>query len=111
MFNMLIYEGSKIPHYTKLWASMHNVCYISKACAVNDSGGQPRPVLPPSPKWLSYFPDFFCPKVILWLFAQLEIEAQRQIVSHQTFYIKKSFDTTTSGGRFGVVVVFYFKSR
>ena len=26
------------------------------------------------------------------------IEAQSQIFSHQTFYIKKSFDTTTFGG-------------
>ena len=38
------------------------------------------------------------PKMIVWLYAWLEIEAQSQIISHQTFYIKKSCDTATFGG-------------
>ena len=33
--------------------------------------------------------------MIVQLSAQLEIEAQSQMFSHQTFYIKKSFDIAT----------------
>ena len=32
--------------------------------------------------------------MIVWLYARLEIGVQSQIFSHQTFYVKKSFDTT-----------------
>ena len=32
------------------------------------------------------------------IYVRLEIEAQSQIVLHQTFYIKKSSDTVTSRG-------------
>ena len=55
-------------------------------------------VTPSVPKWLSYFREFFGPKMFVWLYARLQIEAQSQILSHQTFYIKKPFATTTSGG-------------
>ena len=41
---------------------------------------------------------FFGSKMIIQLSARIEIEAQSQIFSHQTFYVKKSFDTATSGG-------------
>ena len=34
--------------------------------------------------------------MIVWLSAQLEMEAQGQIFSHKTFYIKKSFATASS---------------
>ena len=44
------------------------------------------------------FPGFFGLKMIVQLYARLEIKAQSQIFSHQTFYIKKSYDSTTSGG-------------
>ena len=44
--------------------------------------------------------------MIVWLYAQIEVEAQSQIFLHQTFYIKKSYVTATSG----VVVVLYLKS-
>ena len=42
------------------------------------------------------FPGFFCPKMIVRLYARLEIEAQSQRFLHQTFYIKNSLDTATS---------------
>ena len=53
----------------------------------------------------------FCPKMIVWLYAWLEIEAQSQISSHKTFYVKKFFGAATIRDRFGVVVVLYFRSH
>ena len=53
---------------------------------------------PSVPKWLSYFSDKICSKMIVWLSARLEIETQSQIFLHQALCIKKFYDTTTSGG-------------
>ena len=50
------------------------------------------------PKMIVLLPGFLCSKMIVRLSGQLEIEAQSQIFLHQTFYMKKSFETTTSGG-------------
>ena len=43
------------------------------------------------------FFGIFCPKNIVVISAQLEFEV-KIIFSHQAFYIKKYFDTATSGG-------------
>ena len=51
---------------------------------------------PSVPKLIVLFFGIFCPKNIVVLSAQLEIEV-KIIFSHQAFYIKKSFDTATSG--------------
>ena len=48
--------------------------------------------------------------MIVQLSARPEIEAQSQILSHQTFYIKSLWHRSLCG-HFGVVVVFYFKSH
>ena len=52
-------------------------------------------------------PFFFRLKMIVQVSSKLE----SHIFSHQTFYIKKSFDTATSGGVFLVFVIFYCESH
>ena len=41
---------------------------------------------------------FFAPKWLSDFLSEEKFEAQSQIISRQTFIIKKSLDTTTSGG-------------
>ena len=56
-------------------------------------------------------PGFFCPRMIVRWTARLEIEAQSQIFSHQTIYIKRFFWHRNFRGHFEVFVVFYPKSH
>lgn len=53
----------------------------------------------------------FRPIMIVWLSTWLEIEAQSQMILHQTFYTKQVFLHHNFRRRFGVVFVFYFKSH
>ena len=67
-------------------------------------------LLPPSQNDCPYPRIFFGPKMIVRLRAQLEIEAQSQIFSHQSVYIKEYFDSAISG-TFWSSCVFYLKSH
>ena len=49
------------------------------------------------PKTIVLLPGFFLSQNDCPVSAQLEIEVQSQLFLHKTFYIKKSFDTATSG--------------
>jgi hypothetical protein len=53
---------------------------------------------PSIPKWLSYFSDFFCPKMIVSFICMVRNLRLKVKYFRQTFYIKKSFDFATSGG-------------
>ena len=64
------------------------------------------------PKMIVLLLRFCCPKMIVRLSTQLEMEAQSQIFSHQNLLVyQEGFSHRNFQGHFGVVVVFYFKSH